>query len=67
MNIEKYVSEKLEGETEMFLHEIVNHGIYNTGANIIEGATDEQYETIANEFRKQALELLKGGSREKDF
>ncbi len=56
MNIQKYVAEKLIGETEYFLQEIVDHGIYNTGADVIDGC-DEL--AIDAEFRKQAKQLLK--------
>ena len=55
MNIQKYVAEKLIGETEYFLQEIVDHGIYNTGADVI----DDDDEVIDAEFRKQAKQLLK--------
>lgn len=54
MNIQKYVAEKLVGETEYFLQEIVDHGIYNTGADVIDGCN----EVIDAEFRKQAKQLL---------
>ena len=56
MNIQKYVAEKLIGETEYFLQEIVDHGIYNTGADVIDIDDDE---VIDAEFRSQAQQLLK--------
>ena len=59
MNIQKYVAEKLIGETEYFLQEIVDHGIYSTGANIIDGCDELEHQALDAEFRKQAAQLLK--------
>ena len=59
MNIQQYVSERLTGETEYFLQEIVDHGIYNTGANIIDGCDELEHQVLDAEFRKQAAQLLK--------
>ncbi len=52
----KLVAEKLVGETEYFLQEIIDHGIYNTGANVIDDDDDDG--VIDAEFRKQAKQLL---------
>lgn len=58
MKIEAYVSEYLEVATEQFLHEIVNHGIYNTMADIISVETDEEYAALDAEFTSQAVAKL---------
>ncbi|MDV6347504.1 hypothetical protein R2083_08250 [Nitrosomonas sp. Is35] len=58
--IEKYVSDYLTGATEQFLHEIVNHGIHNTGADIVSVETDDEYNLLSDEFKKQAESRLNG-------
>lgn len=58
--IEQYVSNYLDNATEQFLHEIVNHGIYNTGADIISIETDAEYDALSIEFDKQAKSRLNG-------
>ena len=55
--IEKSASKALEGSSEMYLHDIVSHGIHNI-TNEFHGETDEDYETYAEEFKKQAAEIL---------
>lgn len=52
--IEKYVSNYLDNATNQFLHEIMNHGIHNTGADIISVETDAEYDALSIEFYKQA-------------
>lgn len=56
--IEKYVTEYLTDATEVFLQEIVDHGIYNTGADIEYGENEDQYNAIQDEFSNQAKKLL---------
>lgn len=58
MNVQNYVTEYLKGASPQFLQEIVDHGIYNTGADVSQGETDAEYEAIASEFELQARSLL---------
>lgn len=58
--IEQYVADYLSGASEQFLQEIVDHGIYNTGATVVDSETDEEYNAIADEFENQAKNLLNG-------
>ena len=56
--IKEYVSAYLADATELFLHEIVKHGIYNTGADIAPVETDNEYKFMESEFAQQANSLL---------
>ena len=58
MNVHEYVASSLENASRRFLEEIIAHGIYNTGAHVEQGETDEEYETIDAEFRRQAEQRL---------
>ena len=54
INIHQYVEKYLQNASEDFLIEIVNHGIFNTGANIISPGNDAEYNEITLEFENQA-------------
>ena len=58
MNIREYVANILEEASRRFLEEIVAHGVYNTGADISQGESDEEYEAIDAEFRRQAEQRM---------
>lgn len=63
--IEKYVSEYFNGATGGFLQEIVDHGIYNTGADVIQG-DDDEYTELHDEFERQAKSLLRKKKEENE-
>jgi len=57
-NIHQYVEEYPQNASEDFLMEIVNHGIFNTGADIIKPKNDAEYNEIFLEFENQAKNKL---------
>lgn len=57
MSIEEIVRQELDGCTEMYLKEIVAHGIHNL-TNDFHGESDEEYEAYSEEFERQAQEIL---------
>jgi hypothetical protein len=57
MSLQQYVSEYLENASIHFLQEIIDHGIYNTGANVSFDGSD--YDQILFEFENEANRLLK--------
>jgi len=52
-NIKEIVANELANASEMYLHDIVDHGIHNL-TNDFHGDNDEEYESFQNEFARQA-------------
>lgn len=65
MNIPEYVAKSLAGASMRYLEEIVYHGIYNVDPKIEQGATQEEYDAIDKEFRRQAFNLIEAVLSEK--
>ena len=56
-NIKEIVANALNDASEMYLHDIVDHGIHNL-TNDFHGDNDEEYESFQNEFARQAVEKI---------
>ena len=57
MNIEAIVSEELKNASTRYLAEIIDHGIHNVSNNF-HVETDDDYESFAAEFKRQAEERI---------
>ena len=54
----EYVQIYLSDASELFLQDIVSHGIFNTGADVHQGDTDAEYNDIQDAFKQHASKLL---------
>ena len=56
-NIKEIVANALNDSSELYLHDILDHGIHNL-TNDFHGDNDEEYESFQNEFARQAVEKI---------
>jgi len=56
-SIKTIVARELNGSSDTYLREIIDHGIHNI-TNDFQEETDEEYETFTQEFDRQAREKL---------